>query len=341
MHWKAITFDKRTIAIVAVVVAALAIFPSLSFQMADYVLSVMTQALLFVYLANSWNIISGLTGMFSMGHAAFFGAGAYACAIMTVQVDMPGVDIVTKYIWGVIIGIIVSALLGALVAYIATKLKGLFFAMTTLAMAEILRTFALQSSITNGNIGIIIPPSLSPGAKTSYYIILCMCVIAFLFTWYLKHCRFGRMFIAIRENENLAASLGVNISKWTYVSVIISAVLAALGGAYYPLYLSHIEPTSTFDYSITMQMMIVCIAGGRGSVLGPMVGGVVILLNEIIRSVLTKLSSGATSYAVIAGVLYGIVLLMIVLFLSGGLISIPSKFGAWKAKRSAVRRGPA
>jgi branched-chain amino acid transport system permease protein len=338
MYWKAITFDKRIFAGIAAAAALLIVFPNLHFRMSDYVLSVMTQALLFIYLANSWNILSGLTGMFSMGHAAFFGVGAYACAIMTVQMDLPGLGLVPKYLLGILVGIICSALLSLIVAYIATKLKGLFFAMTTLAMAEVLRTFALQARITNGNIGIIIPPALSVGAKNSYYIILAMCALAFMFTWYLKHCRIGRMFISIRENENLAASLGVNITKWIYISVMISAVFASLGGAYYPLYLSHIEPTSTFDYAITMQMMIVCIAGGRGSVLGPVIGGVVILINEVIRSTLTKLSSGATSYASIAGLFYGLVLLMIVLFLSDGLISVPSRFRAWKKSREAKRR---
>jgi branched-chain amino acid transport system permease protein len=334
MYWESVKFDKRTITAAAVIAVALIIYPNIQFNMSGYILSVMTQALLFIYLANSWNILSGLTGMFSLGHAAFFGIGAYSCAIAMVQIKaLSGMGLITRYVIGIIIGIICSGIFSLVIAYIATKLKGLFFAMTTLALAEVLRTFALQANITNGNIGIIVPKEFSVSPIASYYIILVMCGLAFLFTWFLKNSRIGRMFISIRENENLAASLGVNITKWIYVSVFISATLACLGGAYYPLYLSHIEPTSTFDYAITMQMIIVCIAGGRGTVPGPLIGGIVVLLNEGIRAVLTKFSSGATSFASLAGIFYGVMLLLIVLFLSDGLIALPAKFRASKEKR--------
>jgi len=333
VYLKAVTFNKKLIITICVVAVMLLVFPHIQFGLSDYVLSVLTQALLFIYLANSWNILSGFTGMFSLGHASFFGIGAYACAIMTVQVALPGLGDVQRYMLGIAAGIVLSMILAFVVGWIATKLKGLFFAMTTLAMAEVLRTFSLQAKFTNGNLGIIIPPSLSVGPMASYYIILAMCGLAFLFTWHLKNSRTGRMLISIRENENLAASLGVNVTKWIYVSVFISALLATLGGAYYPLYLSHIEPTATFDYSITMQMMIVCIAGGKGSVLGPVLGGVAILLNEAIRATLTKFSGGATSYASIAGLLYGIVLLLIILFMPDGLISLRSSIRKFRDDR--------
>lgn len=333
MYLKAYKVNKQLILGLGVLLVLLIIFPNLNFPRSSYILSVATQTLLFVYLANSWNILSGFTGLFSLGHASFFGLGAYACAIMMVQVDLPGMPLIGKYLLGILVGIVCSLAFGALVSYIATRLKGMFFSMTTLAMCEVLRTFALQSNLTNGNIGIIIPPQFSVGPKGSFYIILAMCCLAFLLTWYLKNTRTGRMMIAIRENESLAASLGVNLNKWIYIAVFISAVLASLGGAYYPLYLSHIEPTSTFDYAITMQMMIVCIAGGKGHVLGPAVGGIAVILNEFIRSNLTKMSSGATSFASIAGLLYGLILLLIILFMPGGLISLPDSYRAWKEKK--------
>ena len=324
---------KPAIPIVILLLVA-AVFPLLPIPMYGYILSIVTQALLFVYLANSFNILSGFTGLFSMGHAAFFGIGAYGTALMLTTFYNPSLGLVPSYIIGLLLGVVLSIVLGLIVAWIATKLKGLFFSLATLAMCEVLRNFALQwTHVTGGQMGRVIPKELAVGPKTSYYIILIMCVVAFLLTFLLKNSKPGRMFLAIRENEALAASLGVNLKKWIYVAVLISAVLAALGGAYYPFYLSHIEPTGTFDYAVTMSIIIVCIAGGSGTVMGPVFGGVVILINEAARAILTNISSGATSFASLAGLLYGIILLLIILFMPGGIISLKDVIAEKKAKR--------
>lgn len=313
---------KGGIAVGIVLIIAL-IFPLLPIPMYGYILSIVTQALLFVYLANSFNIISGFTGLFSMGHAAFFGVGAYGVALMMTTFYHPALGLAGSYVVGLLLGIGLAVVLGFVVAWIATKLKGLFFSLATLALCEVLRNFALQwTPVTGGQMGRVMPKEMSIGATKAYYIIVILCAVAFLITFLLKNSKPGRMFLAIRENQALAASLGVNLKKWTYVAVIISAVLAAVGGAYYPFYLSHIEPTGTLDYAVTMSIIIVCIAGGSGTVMGPLLGGVVVLLNEAVRAILTNVSSGATSFASLAGLLYGVILFLIIQFMPGGIISL-------------------
>lgn len=315
--------SKKTKLAVAVVLLIGILFPILPFPMHGYILSVATQSLLFIYLANSFNIISGFTGMFSMGHAAFLGIGAYSIALSLTTFYHPALGLVGSYIAGLLIGVVVGLIMGLIVAWIATKLKGIVFSMATLAMCEMLRNLALQwTQITGGTLGLVIPKELAIGPTKAYYIILAMCAIGFLITFLLKNSKPGRMFLAIRENEALAASLGVNVKKWIYVSMAISSVLAVLAGAYYPFYLSHIEPTGTFDFSVTLSIIIVCVAGGSGKVVGPLVGGLFIIINEAARSILTSISSGATSFASMAGILYGIVLLLIIQFLPGGVISL-------------------
>lgn len=315
------------------------VFPLLPIPMYGYIISIVTQALLFVYLANSFNIISGLTGLFSMGHAAFFGVGAYGVALMMTTFYSESLGIAGSYAVGLLLGVVVAVVLGLIVAWIATKLKGLFFSMATLALCEVLRNLVLQwTPVTGGQMGRVIPKELSIGAKNSYYIILVMCVVGFLITYLLKNSKPGRMFMAIRENEALAASLGVNLKKWIYVAVVISAVLAALGGAYYPFYLSHIEPTGTFDYAVTMSIIIVCIAGGSGSVPGPLLGGIVVLLNEAVRAVLTSVSGGATSFASLSGIIYGGILLLIIQFIPGGIVSIQDVIA--RRKEDPRRKAP-
>jgi branched-chain amino acid transport system permease protein len=314
---------KSTMVVVAVLLIIGLVFPMLPIPMYGYIVSIIIQALLFVYLANSFNIISGLTGLFSMGHAAFFGVGAYGVALMLTTFYNESLGIAGSYVVGLLLGVVVAVLLGLVVAWIATKLKGLFFSMATLALCEVLRNFALQwTSVTGGQMGRVIPKELSIGSTAAYYIILIMCVVGFFITFLLKNSKPGRMFMAIRENEALAASLGVNLKKWTYVAVIISSILGALGGAFYPFYLSHIEPTGTFDYAVTMSIIIVCIAGGSGTVLGPLLGGIVVLINESTRAILTNVSSGATSFASLSGIIYGLILLLIIQIIPGGLISI-------------------
>lgn len=315
--------SKKQTIVVAVLLVLGIIFPLLPIPMYGYILSVVTQALLFVYLANSFNIISGFTGLFSMGHAAFFGVGAYGVALMMTTFYRESLGLAGSYVVGLLLGVVLAVILGFVVAWIATKLKGLVFSMATLALCEMLRNFALQwTPVTGGSMGRIMPKELSISNTAAYYIILAMCVVGFIITSLLKNSKPGRMFMSIRENEALAASLGVNVKKWIFVAVIISAILAALGGAYYPFYLSHIEPTGTFDYAVTMSIIIVCVAGGSGKVFGPLVGGVVIIINEAVRSILTNISSGATSFASMAGVLYGLILLLIIQFIPGGIISI-------------------
>ena len=331
--------NKGTIAI-AIVAAVGIVFPLMPIPMYNYVLSIVTQALLFVYLANSFNILSGLTGLFSLGHAAFFGIGAYGIALMLSTFYNPQLGIVGSYIVGLLLGIVLGAILGLIVAWIATKLKGLVFSMATLALCEVLRNFALQwTSITGGTLGRVIPKELSVSAKTSYYMILVLCAFGFLITFLLKNSKPGRMFMAIRENEELAASLGVNIKKWIYVSVVISAILAVLGGAYYPFYVSHVEPTGTFAYSVTMSIIIVCVAGGSGTVFGPLLGGIIVLINETARAVLTSASSGSTAFASIAGILYGVVLLLIIQFLPGGMASFKDIWQSRREKNKAIKTG--
>jgi branched-chain amino acid transport system permease protein len=281
----------------------------------QYFLNLAVMVLYYTFLSQAWNILSGFSGQFSFGHAAFFGTGAYTSTVLLGKYDISP--------WlGLLIGAIVALLIALFIGYLSFryKLRGAYFALGTLAFAEILRIIVQNSSYFNKTMGIIIDlkedPSMFQFASREmyYYVILVFAVLCTLLVYFISRSRLGYNLIAIRENEEAAQSLGVNTFKNKMIAIGLSAALTAIGGTFYAQYMLYIDPHTTFGTDTSISILLPAIIGGAGTVLGPFVGSLLMIpLGE-----LTKTFFGGFSGVHL--MVYGLILVIVMLFLPQGII---------------------
>jgi len=273
-----------------------------------FIIAILLQFFLYVYLAQAWNLVGGITGLFSLGHSLFFGIGAYSLMITTVKFNMNP--------WsGIVIGITLCIIISILVGITSSRLSGLFFAMFTIGLIKIFLDISVQwIKITGGSHGIVTPGALTINTKQAYYIFLIMCILSIFFVWFIRKSRLGTMCVSIRENENFAKTLGVRTDIWKIVIFMISAVMVCLAGFIFAMYFRAIYPTMAFSFSMSTKMIIVTLIGGAGTVLGPLLGGIIIIIDELIRVWM------GSSYAGISYIVYGILLVLLIIFFPKGLM---------------------
>jgi branched-chain amino acid transport system permease protein len=287
--------------------------------LSSYLLHVVILILYFSFLGSAWNIVSGYAGQFSFGHSAFFGVGAYLSSLLYVKSG------ISPWI-GMLVGAVFAAGLGGFIGYLTFryKLKGAFFALSTFAFSEMLRIIALNWSITGKAMGILIP--LKEGGslqafqfidKLSYYYIIVLMVLCVLSVSYgLDHSKLGYYFKAIREDEEAAGSLGINILKYKTIALAISAFFAALGGTFYAQYMFYIDPDIAFGTNVTIEMILRTMLGGVGTVFGPLIGSAVLeSMAEVIRSFLGE-------YKGVSLMLYAAMLIFVMIFFPHGLMGL-------------------
>ncbi len=290
--------------------------------LSSYLLHVVILILYFSFLGSAWNIVSGYAGQFSFGHSAFFGVGAYLSSLLYVKSG------ISPWI-GMLVGGVIAAGLGGFIGYLTFryKLKGAFFALSTFAFSEMLRIIALNWSITGKAMGILIP--LKEGGSFQafqfinklpyYYIILLMVLCILLVSYGLDHSKLGYYFKAIREDEEAAGSLGINILKYKTVALAISAFFAALGGTFYAQYMFYIDPDITFGTNVTIEMILRTMLGGVGTVFGPLIGSVVLeSMAEVIRSFLGE-------YKGVSLMVYAAMLILVMIIFPHGLMGLVRK----------------
>ena len=243
-----------------------------------------------IMLGQSWNISGGYGGLFSFGHAAYFGTGAYVSALLFVRLGINP--------WlGMLVGGGVAVLLAFFIGYIFLRLRGIYFAIATLGFAEVLRIGAINlKKITGGEEGIIfkkIPAIrilnfeiLNFVDKISFfYFVLFMVLILFLITYALINSRMGYFLIANREDEEVAESLGINSLKCKVLSLGLSAFFTGITGSFYSNYMAMVAPDPVFGAEISLECLLIVIMGGIGTLWGPAVGSLIyILLTEVITS---------------------------------------------------------
>jgi len=238
--------------------------------------------------AISVNLILGYAGQLSLGHAAFFGIGSYVSALAYLQLGVP--------LWGgMILAPAASGVLGYVVAKLALKLRGAYFVIMTIGVAEVLRLVALNwVSVTKGPMGVtdIGAPVLSFGSLGTlnfgekvpyYYLVLLFLIVSVFLQCRLIRSPFGRSFISIRENEDLAQSIGINSYKYLILVVVISTAIAGLSGSLYAHYVKFIDPgVFAFFFSVNLVMMVV--GGGQGTFAGPVLGAILFTaIPELLR----------------------------------------------------------
>lgn len=249
------------------------------------VLNLMILVLLFAYLASCWNILGGLAGQHSFGHAMFFGIGAYTSTLLSLHLG------VTPWV-GMWVGAALAGAVGLFVGYLSFKyrIKGVFFLMVTIAFAEIFKIVVFSTERLGGAGGINIPFRDSPGhfqfsgKAPYYYVALAMLLGVVAVVWWLKNGRTGYYFLAIRENEGAASALGIDALRYKLLATGISAALTALGGTFYAQYFFYIDPVTVFGIPLSVEILIFAVIGGEGTLLGPILGAVLLVpVAELLR----------------------------------------------------------
>jgi branched-chain amino acid transport system permease protein len=296
--------------VLIIVCAVTAIFGKVPVQ------NTIIMACLFAYLGAAWNLVGGFAGQFSFGHAAFFGLGAYTSTILFVNYGI-------SPLIGMLAGGVVAAILGLFIGYLTLRygLTSWYFSLTTLAFAETLQIVA--TNIFPGKAaGIPIPLNLTGSwttlqfnSKSSYlFMILIMLILIIVLCQAIRQSKLGYFLIATREDENAAEALGVNTFYYRIITMGLSAFLTALGGTFYAQFLNFIDPASTFNMDVMIEIVIRPIVGGVGTVWGPVIGSFIITpLADITNDLL-----GGGNLRGASLVIYGFILIVIILFAREG-----------------------
>lgn len=277
----------------AAAVAALAIVPfTLSPVMVQFGISM----LLFAVLAQGWNIIGGFTGYASFGNSVFFGLGTYGTAVAMVQFHL-------SFALGLVIGAAVAVAFAVLIGLPVLRLRGHYFAITTLALSEAVAAIISNLDIAGRNQGLILP--LIRGDTMFYELSLGLMVLATLTVLWLARSRFGFGLIAIREREDAAEVMGIPTTRYKVMAFALAALFSALAGGIQAYYLTFIDPASAFDLSLNVRMIIMAVFGGAGTVLGPVIGAFLLSgVSEVLASYITGAASLFFGLVIIAAVLF-------------------------------------
>ena len=299
-------------------VILMAAFPF--FTTSPYFLGIVVLAALYAYIGISWNIVSGLTGQLLIAHIIFIALGGYSTIVLLNTYS------VSPWI-GILVGGLVAALAGWVIALITLRygLKMDYFALFTIALLVALRTLFLKWGFVGGAVGMWVRlnnPSFIKmvfADKAPYlYISLALLVIGIIIQYLIYRSKMGKYFMAIREDEDAAAALGVDTSWYKTISVMIGAAMAGVGGGVYMMYVTFIDPTGVFNLGMNVEIVMAGpIIGGLGSLLGPILGAVVNKpIAELIRGYLSEGTSG------ISLIVYGSFLVTSIMFMPHGLAGL-------------------
>jgi branched-chain amino acid transport system permease protein len=285
-----------------------------------YVVHILVLVAFFAFLGTAWNILGGYAGQFSFGHAAFFGIGAYTSTLLLVRAD------VSPWL-GLVAGGLLAATFGCFAGYLAFRygLRGPYFALVTLAFAEMLRLVAVNWPATGGPLGLLIP--LPRGGDSwwrlqfreklpYYYVMLALLALVLWLARRLERSRLGYTLAAIRENEDAAEASGVDTLRTKLAAMALSAFLTALGGSFYAQYYGFIDPTLAFGVAVSVEILLRPIVGGPGTLTGPLLGSLVLTpLSELTRWAIR----GRPGVDVM---IYGAILVLVITFLPRGLVGV-------------------
>ena len=283
-------------------------------------LTFMMMALYATLLAQAWNILGGFGGQFSFGHALFFGTGAYAQTLAQLSF---GLNAWVALVAAVACAAAIGGALGALT--FRYGLKGSYFALVTLAFAEVFRILAVSVGFTGGGVGLMLPlnesfASLQFGSRRGYVLLALALVIAALaVTAWLRHSRFGAQLQAVRDNEDAARAVGVDPYRTKLGAIVLSAAFMGAGGAFYVQVFQYIDPAIAFGPASSVEALVAAIVGGMGTLWGPLLGASVLhLLAELTRNLFGSLPG-------LNMVIYGCVLVLIVMFAPRGLAGVGAR----------------
>ena len=302
---------KRSHLIAALAVFILSLLLPLVLQ-TDYVLQVLFRIYLFAALGLAWNLVGGYAGQLSLGHAAYFGAGAYSLALFSGKLG------VSPWL-AVLIGVVVAAVGAFLIGGVSFRLRGPYFVLATIAFAEVLRLIAKNlPEVTGGDVGVQVPALFHGNVNRAFYwAAVVLTGLAFATIVAISRTRFGYYLLAIREDEDTALSLGIGAARNKLAALLISAALTALAGALYASLFLFIVPDQVLSIDVSNEIAIVAMLGGAGTMLGPIVGAVVLeSASEIFKNFFKEAHL----------LIYGVLLVIVVLFLPEGIVGTLTAF---------------
>jgi len=282
-----------------------------------YFLHIAITMLFFAFVSEAWNIIGGYAGQLSLGNAAFFGLGAYGAVLLTHYYNIP------PWIGGIVIGGAAAVVLSLITGLVCFRLRSHYFAISTLAIGEVMRlVFLNQRQITFGAEGITIPYKGNSilylqflSKAPYYYIALALMLLGMYITWKIGKSRLGHYLVAINQNQDAAEVVGVNSARAKQIALSVSAFLTAVGGTFYAQYIYFIDPDFVFGLGLSIEFALIAIVGGVGTVMGPVIGS--FLLRPAMES--TNALLGAT-YMGVHLIVYGGLLIAVVMFKPEGLV---------------------
>jgi len=297
----------------------------------DFYMDVLILILIWAAAAGAWNIAGGFGGLFSLGHAAYFGVGAYTSTLLFLNFGF------TPWL-GMLVGAALSALLGLVIGVLTLRLRGPFFVMASIGFLEVLRIIAINwPSLTRGSGGLSVP--FEPGLLNMsfyskgpfFYIALFVALLPYLFSLYLKRSKLGYQVVAMREDESAAEVAGVDTVRVKLTVTVVSTFLTALAGTVYAQYIGFIDPLEVFSLHLSIEIALMAIVGGMAVASGPVVGAALITLLSVVIGGLLR-EEGTALYLIVNGLL----LLLIILFVPQGIVPwISEKYGGFAKTRSA------
>jgi branched-chain amino acid transport system permease protein len=313
-----------------------AIVPLLVGDNNPYILGILISLLMMAALSSAWNILGGYTGQYSFGHAAYFGAGAYTTLLLVLNFNF-------NPLLSIALGIITSVIIALITGSIVFRLRGHYFGLASIAVAEIVRLAVLNFEFTGGAQGLLLTDlalwDIDLNSKLPFYYGMLIVLLATLaITAYTIKAKTGYYLQAIREDQDAASSLGINISYYKNKSLLISAALTSLLGSLYGLYIRFIDTHAVLDLRLSIEIILTAIIGGVGTLWGPVLGALVLVpLAEVLRSNLLGdmlVKAGIVSETSAIGIflkenlahahvlVYGIITVLCILYLPKGILGL-------------------
>jgi branched-chain amino acid transport system permease protein len=297
-----------------------------------FVLDSLILILLWGALSAAWNVAGGYAGQVSLGHAAFFGIGAYSAAVTTARFQQSP--------WlGLVIGVVLSVAAGGVIGYLSNRLRGPYFALSTIAFSQVLLIVASRwRGFTAGSEGIPVP--FRPGFRTLglghvawVYVALGLAVLYYAVQIWLERSRVGYQLAGVREDEDAAEALGIASRRLKVAAVTLSAAMTSVGGSLWAQYVGFVDPFYVFSIDLSIRFALNTIIGGMGTALGPFLGSLLITsLETYLRATFSGVKTG---FAGIYLVIYGTALILVVRFAPEGLIGLAGRLGAWRVRANA------
>jgi len=319
--------SRSSIIVVAAIMAVLAAAPLV--VKSSFALDIFIRILLFAFIGTAWNLLGGYAKQFSLGHAAFFGLGAYTSTLLQINFN------VSPWL-GMVAGGVVAALASLPIGWLCFRLRGPYFTIATIATAQVLMLIFLKfrdfawgaEGTTIPNLGDAPLMMQFDGKLPYYYIVLMLLVVSLLITAWIARSRIGYYLLALGEDQDAAEAVGIDVPRTKRDIFMLSSFLTALAGTFYVQYIYFIDPNTAFNFDISIKAALVSIVGGVGTLFGPLVGTV------LLETTAALLQSWLGNQAGVQVTVYSLILMAIILWRPTGIMGFAQE--AWARHRARL-----